>query len=478
MIRFTCTCGHRFEVGDDQAGGWVQCPECRLLSDVPTHSELESFTDEGTYKLETSEPSAAQQVDRVADAKIIYAKTKLDEFGNEIDLRTIPAGRRPEPAAVAPADEFDLDAIEIKELELAEPDPMLRPKYDPETGELIREFEVGPNPRHDVQNPADIPLAMATIAYAGGNMEKKITPWHIGTELLMPTNVIVMLFIVAAHLFSGMMFIVMIAALFFLAPPFIVLQCLIMSHYGNVIDSVGRSEHEELPRPLRDLEWIDDIWFPFCHMFAGIMICFLIPTLALLVVMAALRLPPAIAFVLGGMVGTLLGPAVLLTTNTSGSTANLHPMRVLAVMRACGGHYLGVVVLWAITWPVYLLGWVGICGAMARSFGHEIVVIWIIKYMTGVELDDTGPFGNWFFAVPGLLFGVYLMHYFCWYVGLLYKGYYERFPWVLQRHSRDPNKPAGMHADRLSQQRPRAGHLPPMDALPPPPPPAPRSRLV
>ena len=35
---------------------------------------------------------------------------------------------------------------------------------------------------------------------------------------------------------------------------------------------------------------------------------------------------------------------------------------------------------------------------------------------------------------PALVIGVYMMHYFCWYLGLIYRDYHEVFPWVLQRH--------------------------------------------
>ena len=79
-------------------------------------------------------------------------------------------------------------------------------------------------------------MAKATISYAAGELAKRISPGTIAVELFMPMNLVVMFFIFCLHVFSGMMFIVMFMALFFLVPPFLVIQGLILAHYGNVID--------------------------------------------------------------------------------------------------------------------------------------------------------------------------------------------------------------------------------------------------
>jgi hypothetical protein len=220
-------------------------------------------------------------------------------------------------------------------------------------------------------------------------------------------------------------------------------------------------------------------------MFGGIMLSFVVPACACGALLAFTPLSAPIALIIAALVGTALGPAVLLTTNTSGSTLNLRPDRVLQVIRICGGHYPVAVLLWAIAWPAYLLGWWGFFGAMSRSFGHEIVLVWIVKGLTGIELQDLGIFGNWMAVFPALLVGLYLMHYFCWLLGLMYKAHHAEFPWVLQRHVRDADKaqqgPRGTHADRLGRRRAQVGHLPPMDAqlpqAPPPPPPKATSRV-
>jgi hypothetical protein len=478
MIRFVCTCGHRFEVDDEMAGSSIQCPACGLLTDVPTVSDLASFTDEGTYRLDADRP-VVDDPDRLADLGIIYSKHKVDEHGNEIDLRTLPGGRPKAPS-------FYDDEEETGELELkpVEPVEVQRPKYDPETGELIRPLDVKKDPERDV-HPSSIPMAKAAITYAAGDLQKTISPGSIALELFQPMNLVVMFFIFCVHMFSGMMFVVMIAALFFLVPPFIILQALILSHYGNVIDDTGRNQTDDLPRPLRDLSWYDDIWSSFVAMFGGIMITFVVPALAVGGLLAFMPFGAPIALLVGALIGTAIGPAVLLTTNTSGSTLNLRPDRLLQVIHACGGHYFAAVALWALAWPVYLIGWWGFFAAMARSFGHEIVLVWIIRGLTGIELDDLGIFGEWVVVFPALVIGLYLMHYFCWLIGLLYKAHHAEFPWVLQRHVRDPDKlhgPRGTHADQLGRRRHRhAGHLPPPMESPlpqaPPPPPSATSRI-
>ena len=43
--------------------------------------------------------------------------------------------------------------------------------------------------------------------------------------------------------------------------------------------------------------------------------------------------------------------------------------------------------------------------------------------------------------LPLTAVSVYLTHFFCWHLGLLYRAHQEEFPWILQRHiskRRDP----------------------------------------
>src|SRR3712207_3737551 len=125
-----------------------------LLNDVHTLSERGSFTGEGTYRLDEDRPRV-DDPDRLADLGIIYSKHKVDEHGNEIDLRTLPAGR---PSVRGFYDDDEDGETGELELKPVEPVEVQRPKYDPETGELIRPIELQKDPDRDV-NPANIPMA-------------------------------------------------------------------------------------------------------------------------------------------------------------------------------------------------------------------------------------------------------------------------------------------------------------------------------
>ena len=35
---------------------------------------------------------------------------------------------------------------------------------------------------------------------------------------------------------------------------------------------------------------------------------------------------------------------------------------------------------------------------------------------------------------PMLMIAIYLAHFFCWHLGLIYREHANRFPWILQRH--------------------------------------------
>src|SRR5688572_6428414 len=134
-------------------------------------------------------------------------------------------------------------------------------------------------------------------------------------------------------------------------------QGLILAHYGNVIDDTGRNEQDDLPRPLRDLSFYDDMWSPFVQMAGALMIAYLIPILTLLAFADRAGLPLWLAWLGGWLLGSIVAPALLLTTNLSGSTLNLRPDRLLGVMRRCGIHTIGSAIVGSIALPIYAVGW-------------------------------------------------------------------------------------------------------------------------
>src|SRR5580658_5105244 len=119
MIRFTCRCGHLFEESDDDAGAGVQCPMCLLLNDVPLPGELAAMGGDGTYTV--GQRLTVPNPDALPDLIEAFGKNKVDADGNPIDLRN------------EDGDMLDVGAFETVE----QMQHRQRPRYDPETGELL-----------------------------------------------------------------------------------------------------------------------------------------------------------------------------------------------------------------------------------------------------------------------------------------------------------------------------------------------------
>src|SRR4051812_46320634 len=85
MIKFPCHCGHAFAMNDDQAGGVIQCPKCGRLCDIPTLSDLQQISDDGTFKLDES--PVKPEADRLAQLQSAFARQNVDDTGEDIDLR-------------------------------------------------------------------------------------------------------------------------------------------------------------------------------------------------------------------------------------------------------------------------------------------------------------------------------------------------------------------------------------------------------
>jgi hypothetical protein len=405
VIEFLCPCTHRFVLEDSQAGGTVQCPKCRRLNDVPTVDDLRRLADDGTYLLDSA--PVAEGPDVAETLAYVYQRGARDARGNEIDLRLRRA---------------DIEAIG------GEPVPLFpeeapnehAPKYDPDTGELILPHEIN----HDgpsVTRPQDIPMARAAINYASAGAFPKFSFVRAFGMLFSPLNVMAVFAVFCMHVLFWPLLLVTFAGIAFFIVAVPVLGALILSHYGNVIEDAGPFEKDEFPRPMRDLGWYEDIWFPFCNVFASLMICYFPGFLLaiLLVQVPRLQLAAVGVMVVGGAIGTFFLPAVLLSLHTSGSLLNVRPDRVLAVIGICGRSYFIAVVIWVFTAGIYAFGFGGTCLAIA-AFLHPS--------------DLPGWLTSWATTVPALVIGIFLMHYFCFCLGLLYRAHYQAFPWVLQRH--------------------------------------------
>ncbi|CAN5399516.1 hypothetical protein BH09PLA1_BH09PLA1_34860 [soil metagenome] len=395
------------------AGGLVQCPECRRLCDVPTPGELENLDDDGAYKLgPTIDPieSPQERLQKVARA---FTRRHVDAAGEEIDLRpsyedVLAAGTDDGPMALA----GDVD--------------MHAPQYNPLTGELIRPIDIQRGPDEPPQHVAAIPIASRAIEYEHATYLQPLAFRTLAITLITnPANLFVMLIVLGVHVLMQPANLMMQIGLMLAMPLWVLGVMLIFSHYANVVEDGGPGEQDELPRPLRDVSINDDIWRPFVNFVVSIFLCFWPAYLA--------RKLDAPLPLIGGLAlfGSFFFPAVLLTMATSGTILNMRPDRVVGVIRIIG--------------PSYLF----LFSVMFAALVTYTIAIWRFQFDSILLFVSQSAARNfrssvpWWFqpwvAYPCLLIGIYLMHFFCWSLGAMYRLRHEQFPWVLQRHVRSPD---------------------------------------
>ena len=105
------------------AGKEIQCPKCGLLRDIPKMGDLDNVDPDGTYKVSEVAPNP-HELDETAR---LFSRKKADAEGRELDLRYPAQPNR-----------------KVEEIPLAEDEPPARPRYDPETGELVKPIELAP----------------------------------------------------------------------------------------------------------------------------------------------------------------------------------------------------------------------------------------------------------------------------------------------------------------------------------------------
>jgi hypothetical protein len=235
-----------------------------------------------------------------------------------------------------------------------------------------------------------------------------------------------------------------------------------------VVNDIATEDKDELPRPLRDFSWHDDLWGPFVHFSMAAFIAYG-PLIAINWMPASGVL--LISYTLSVLIwGTFIFPALFLTTTTSGHWLNLAPDRVLRVIRNLGLKYVLCVILWAVATASYAIGIGGTMYALASLFAPPGMMAGNPWLMTAV-------------AYPMLIVGIFMMHVFCWYLGLQYRAYQPTFHWALQSHygrAPEPRAKQGFYVGpsretpaarraRLEAQRP----IPAVPVQPTTPPPLP-----
>jgi hypothetical protein len=403
MIRFHCTCKHLFETDENMAGGLVQCPRCGKLNDIPTLSDLQLIAEDGTYRVGVDTPE--DEANRLAELKRAFSRKRVDEYGAEIDLRPTMQ---------------DIQSYGAEEVPLELKDEVRpgAPKYDPITGELIRPMDVRTPTAAESAIPA-MPVPQKMLKYATPDEHVVTNGFHILRQMFTLPNLVVMLVIFMVHLFvQATMFAMFFFILLFI--PLMLIIALLIAHYANTIDETGPEVRDELPRPLRNVSWHDDMWGPFFNVMVAFGFAY-VPGLACLLLDVPILVRVSLCVTLC-LAGTLAFPAVLLTTTTSGTVLNLRPDRVWGVARVCGVAYLFMLIGWLVSFGVYLFAIVGTLAAVDTLFGGspgqgmmQVIFHWAVQY-------------------PLLLVGIYLMHAYAWYLGLQYRKHHADFPWVLQRY--------------------------------------------
>jgi hypothetical protein len=467
MIQFPCRCGNLFRLDDEEAGTSLQCPKCGLLNDVPLLGELASLAEDGTYKLDDAPPAPKPRLE-VADLVQGLGIDPNDYKASEIDLRLTPqqvaAIGAPSPTTAPP------------------------PRYDPETGELIREMNFRDSAGGKGKtSPKDIPFAKPAITY-GHSRTAFSDSWRGSIRALCePINIVVMTIAIAAQLFTFIGIMYSIRMGFFIMTGFLFLfQLLLIAHFGNVVDETGVEEREDLPRLLRDLRFYEDIWSPLVAMLGSIFVCYA-PALVCLLAASMERSAffTLTDFLLG--LGWLIGFCVVtmsvieeglskidwidhfvrpLMTVLIGSIACLLPAGlcvavhasdtvtefVALVLAAAGTIFLPGALLTLATsgavaniHPGRLIKTISICGSRYLS----PLIAWILGLLLfgfglGIESIDifgasAGPlFGAkvrlWMIAYPLMVSGLILLHLCCFEIGMLYRRHHDAFPWLLQRH--------------------------------------------
>jgi hypothetical protein len=403
MMQLTCRCGETIEVDDDLSGGDVQCPRCGLLNTVPLLSDISGIESDGTFKIDGT-PTGITEENRLNTLHRAYSRNRRNAQGDEIDLRATPE-------ELARAGDIPL---------VDEPVP-LKPRYDPVTGELLRPLAIKPTGDPDYH---DIPMAKAAIGYA----VQPPRPTNLaGAAALLtsPGNLIVLaiMFILTVFL-EGMLLISLMFRMVFVIGFGVFFIFAMIGHIANVVEEIGPRNMDELPRPFRDLQFGEDIWTPFTHIFMTAVVCFG-PALFLRIEYGlntdAMRALVGVAV----LAGFFAMPAVLLTTSTSGSILNLRPDRLFSVVKANVASYLGLIVVGFLANVVFFVGFFG-------------SMLWLT---TLLSTNGSPLWVRPFFSYPVLCLGIYLLHLFGWQCGLYYRGHHEQFDWLFQRHVRTTPPP-------------------------------------
>ena len=242
-------------------------------------------------------------------------------------------------------------------------------------------------------------------------------------DLVRPLNLLVLSIVFIIHLFVLMMVCGLEMGFLTIIPVLLLTLIVILAHYGNVIDEIGVVGQDELPRFMRDLNMHEDLWWPSMRVATALVLVYGLPAAMFILPMPVALSLAAVPF----LIGTFFFPAIILTLQTSGSIANLRPDRVLGVIRQTASRYIAVVLMFAFAIIPYVVAMDSLCATVLEK----------TLFGAGIAFPGVRPS----IALPMLCIGIFLMHAFCWELGLLYRVDGDRFPWVGRYHVRENRPP-------------------------------------
>lgn len=453
MIRFRCRCGHLFQVSTEEAGESMQCPRCGILCDVPTLDDLPNLNPDGTYHF-TDEPGVASpsgSPPRAASSSgpprprvvpTLYDRSDTQDLRPSLD-DFLKAGTS--------------ESTLRREVETPGGAPK-HPRYDPETGKLIRPLATTPPVAEIIAPPGagrasdtagstsspappsrNIRLGRPVLGYArrANDVINPEIPGFLApfTRVLRPINLLAWLLPLVIYIIITWFIqlpLIGILGVFFIYLP---LLAMMIGHLGNIVDETGPQARDELPVLFRSVSLREDVLYPGLR----VVVAFLAGVApAIMLRMQAPDLPEWV-HVLAFALSYLVFPAILLTVCTSGALNNLLPHRIFGVIPHIGLKYFLLCLIWAVAFELLAFGTyaIGMIGVWTHNY-----MVWTPRAIPGnpgapAATPSFTPLPDWLergLGFPALMLSAYLIHVFGWQLGIVYRRYQPSFPWIFQRY--------------------------------------------
>ncbi len=431
----------------------MQCPRCGILCDVPTLDDLPNLNPDGTYHF-TDEPgtaspagspprpSSASGPPRPRVVPTLYDKSDTQDLRPSLD-DFLKAGTN--------------DTTFRREVETPGGAPK-HPRYDPETGKLIRPLATTPPVAEVVTAPdarrsahrgesvspsappnRNIHLGRPVLGYArrtnaviNADIPGFFAPF---TRVFRPINLLAWLLPLVIYIVITWFIqlpLVGILGFFFIYLP---LLAMMIGHLGNIVDEMGPQARDELPVLFRNVSLREDVLYPGLR----VVVAFLAGVAPAIILRMQAPDLPEFVHVLAFALSYLVFPAILLTVCTSGALNNLLPHRIFGVIPHIGLKYFLLCFVWAVAFELLAFGTyaIGMIGVWTHHF-----MMWTPSTIPGkpgapLPTPSFTPLPDWLergLGFPALLLSVYLIHVFGWQLGILYRRYQPSFPWVFQRY--------------------------------------------